>query len=408
MKTERSLGSKKRRLLIVLIASSGLILGACGFFGEDQKESKESGRRNSIRSNSERLAFEQLQAIGYVDGTYDANSDFSGVILHDAANAHPGLNFYNSRKQSRAVLMDMEGNELHSWRGDNEDQWQSAELTAEGDVIVIAKDQYLSRYDKESNLLWSVEGRFHHDLWIHDGKIFVLARVSRLVDYIHPRSLSYVDVIQIRSLQGELEREISILDMIQESAYGFLLPSLNLEKKLDATRYLDVLHTNHVEVFDGRLADSDPIYAKGNILISMRNINTIAIIDGETLKIVWIWGPTNLSFQHHPTLLENGHLLVFDNGTENSRVVEVDPLSREIVWQYAPESGFFSDTRGSNQRLANGNTLITESDTGYVFEVTPNGNVVWKFANPNIDSDQVREAIWRMTRISPDSLSFLD
>jgi hypothetical protein len=55
---------------------------------------------------------------------------------------------------------------------------------------------------------------------------------------------------------------------------------------------------------------------------------------------------------------------------------------------------------GGNQRLANGNTLITESDKGHVFEITKEGKVVWEFYNPNIKSeDKERESIYRMTRI---------
>lgn len=171
---------------------------------------------------------------------------------------------------------------------------------------------------------------------------------------------------------------------------------------------MDVLHTNHVEVFDGRLADRDPIYAEGNILISMRNINAIAILDGKSAEVLWIWGPTNVTFQHQPTLLDNGHILLFDNGTTRSRIIEIDPLPHRITWEYSPKSGFFSKTQGSNQRLPNGNTLITESNRGYVLEVTPKGETVWKFANPVVNHKKEREAIWRMTRVDPETLTFLD
>ena len=60
------------------------------------------------------------------------------------------------------------------------------------------------------------------------------------------------------------------------------------------------------------------------------------------------------------------------------------------------------------QRLPNGNTLITESDRGYVFEVSPDHDIVWRFANPDVQNDNVRIAIWRMTRYPRSELSFLD
>jgi outer membrane protein assembly factor BamB len=106
-------------------------------------------------------------------------------------------------------------------------------------------------------------------------------------------------------------------------------------------------------------------------------------------------------------MLPNGRVLLFNNGTEQSTVLEVDPRTDKIEWQYTAP-GFFSEKRGSNQRLANGNTLITESDRGRVFEVTPEGEVVWEFVNPATTDDGKREALWRMVRLDPENLAFLD
>jgi len=65
-------------------------------------------------------------------------------------------------------------------------------------------------------------------------------------------------------------------------------------------------------------------------------------------------------------------------------MIEFDPVTMAIVWEYAgtPETPFGSAIRGDQQRLANGNTLITESDTGRILEVTAEGDVVWEFRNP--------------------------
>jgi hypothetical protein len=416
-----------------LVAVLGIALGALaiGFVGLRDSETKpvacppcESPRdaqaapqppknvrvpgRQVVKTRSRNLTFEQLQALGYVDGTYDPDSHLKDVVSYDPEKTSPGVNFYSSRGQQGAQLIDMQGRVLHEWNTSHKGAWQHSELLPNGDVIAIIKEQRLTRYDKDSNLIWAVRGRFHHDLWISGDEIFVLARVARMVEYMHPQTPTLVDVIQVRSMDGELKRELSVLDAIHDSAYGFLLPAVAHQRHAKKGMQLDVLHTNHVEVFDGRLAHRDPIYAEGNILISLRNINAIAILDGQTMEVVWIWGPSNLTFQHHPTLLDNGHILLFDNGTTRSRIIEVDPLSNEIAWHYSPGAGFFSKTQGSSQRLANGNTLITESNRGYVLEVTPRGETVWKFANPVVNRKKEREAIWRMTRFDPAALTFLD
>lgn len=375
---------------------------------QPKEEPPKRAKRQLVDSRSRALELEQLQALGYVEGTYDPQSEQSGVLVHVEGRTQDGYNFYSSRNQRGAQLIRMDGKVVHEWKAGSQGRWHHAELLPTGDVIVTVKDERLSRYDASSKHLWSVEGRFHHDLWVADERIYALVRTAQIVDFVHPTVKTLVDVIQIRSMDGELLKEISVLDAIHDSPYRFLLPSISPRQKLKKGRDLDVLHTNHIEVFDGRLAERGRLYSEGNILISMRNINAVAILDGRSAEVVWIWGPTNITFQHQPTLLDNGHILLFDNGLERSRVLEIDPESNVIVWEYAPRSGFFSATRGGNQRLPNGNTLITESDRGYVFEIDTAGEIVWKFANPVVNRKKKREAIWRMTRVAPETLTFLN
>jgi hypothetical protein len=192
---------------------------------------------------------------------------------------------------------------------------------------------------------------------------------------------------------------------VQQSKFAYLLPSV-AHLKFEETE-IDLLHANHIEVFDGSQVGISPLFAEGNMLISMKSLNAIAIIDGEALEIVWLWGPTNIALQHHPRLLEGGRILLFDNGIEASRVIELDPLTGRIEWYYEDGESFFSFWGGANQRLPNGNTLVTQTDGGYSFEVTPSKDVVWKFANPEVEND-FRKNIWRMTRHIPTDLEFID
>ena len=81
-------------------------------------------------------------------------------------------------------------------------------------------------------------------------------------------------------------------------------------------------------------------------------------------------------------------------------MLEVDPLSDKIVWRYrAPNPrDFFTISKGANQRLPNGNTLITNSDQGQVFEVTPAGETIWEFWCPHKNDQGQRATIVRMKR----------
>ena len=66
------------------------------------------------------------------------------------------------------------------------------------------------------------------------------------------------------------------------------------------------------------------------------------------------------------------------------RLLEVDPKTRKITWQYPGEGGipFFSKTRGATQRLDNGNTLIVEANAGKAFEITAKGDLAWEYHTP--------------------------
>ncbi len=57
----------------------------------------------------------------------------------------------------------------------------------------------------------------------------------------------------------------------------------------------------------------------------------------------------------------------------------------EAIWSYtAPKKeDLFAFIMSGANRLPNGNTLICESVSGMIFEVTPKGETVWKYANPS-------------------------
>jgi hypothetical protein len=122
------------------------------------------------------------------------------------------------------------------------------------------------------------------------------------------------------------------------------------------------------------------MFKAGQLLVSLRHLDAIVVVDPDSGKAVWAArGPWRA--QHDPTFLENGRILLFDNlgSPRTSRVFEYDPKSQAFPWLYPGDKGnpFVCHIRGQSQRLSNGNTLIAHSDAGEVFEVTPEGEVVW-------------------------------
>ena len=83
----------------------------------------------------------------------------------------------------------------------------------------------------------------------------------------------------------------------------------------------------------------------------------------------------------------------------------------EYVWVYKgkPSNTFNSCHISGCQRLASGNTLICEGICGRIFEVTPQGDIVWNFVSPYFASDDLKgpgagqNMVFRALRYAADS-----
>jgi len=348
-----------------------------------------------------------VKSLPYAHATFDPRHEESGVVS-STDRTQAGYNFYNAWQDSNAYLTDIQGNVLHTWSRDFRDRdWHHVELLPGGDILVVLRGDGVAKLDKDSKLVWYYATPAHHGVFVSGtGEIFVITGEEALLPEVHPTLPSFCDKIAVLSPDGRLLQEFSLLDAVRNSPYRNLLPSFAQDSFPKEITTLDILHTNHIEVFDGSLDHLSKLYKRGNMLISLRHMNAIAILDGDSREIVWLWGPTNVYAQHHPRLLENGNILLFDNGTSSSRVIEVEPATGRIAWKYENGPAFFSEWGGSVQRLPNGNTLITNSGSGRAFEVTAEGKIAWEFANPKVYSNGNRANIWRLTRFQGNEPGF--
>ncbi len=402
--------------LLVLVATTALFLRGQGRFEIEPRASD-----SVLRS---------LPYLTWVPA--DESHDKRGVTIHDPERAYPGLNLYSPRESHRAFLLDMEGEVLHRWDvaiGKN-DTWQLVEPLVDGDLLVINANQRMMRIDRDSRVRWQLERRVHHDVTVAaSGEMFVVAREERQIAR-SGRVMPILDDIVLRlSSDGEVIDQLSIFDLFREQVadYQWILLEqwlqsdggiAEMKESMEQTGVrlkngspADLFHTNSIEIMAREIAG---ISRAGALLISIRELSLVAIIDFDQRRVEWAWGPGLIRRQHHPSLLDNGNILIYDNlggDAGLSRIVEVDPATQEIVWQYNgdPPESFFSALRGGSERLANGNTLITESDRGRVFEITPEGEVVWEFYNPVMRSGgKERSSIYRMTRLEPSAAAWLE
>lgn len=365
-----------------------------------------------------------------------ARSEQRGVTINDSERVYPGYTLYTSTDNySSALLIAMDGSLLHEWRKPYSEVWtpesaiekpQPNELVTMREARVYPNGDLLAQYiaagdspygygivklDSESNVIWKYLEHAHHDIDIGaDGRIAALTHEYRSepvegLEFLEPPYIE--DYAVILSPDGEELKKIPLLPVVASSKYDDLLVR---GTAYHATR--DALHTNGIEFITAETAQNFPYGEPGDLLISFRNISSIAVLNPDTEEVVWATRGPWIE-QHDPDLLPNGDIMLFDNygnfEEENlSRVLQFDPETMEITWSYhgSEEHPLSSDIRSSAQRLPNGNTLITESNGGRMLEVTREGDIVWEYFNPvrGGNSAQYIPVISSGTRIDPASL----
>lgn len=368
-------------------------------------------------STEQRAEIERLRSIGYLSGSEPIPLQ-SGVTVYEKGRVFDGLNFYTTGDVPGAVLMDMEGRVLHKWAHGYIDAWiaspdrpelrpspkgsgfwRRAYLFDDGEVLAVFDGLAILKVDRDSKLIWVAFGGYHHDLDVmDDGRIYVLTREAHIVPSYNPDEPILEDFVVVLDQDGNEIERVSLLDALANSDFA---PLLNAAKPSG-----DIFHTNTVEVLDGRLANRIPAFRAGNVLVTVRELDLIAVVDMGRARVVWAL-TGGWKAPHQATVLENGDMMIFDNrGNEgSSRVIEFDPLSFETAWLFQgdPPSDFRSRECGAAHRLPNGNTLIVESDRGKVFEVTPDGEIVWKYINPAQTGEELQyiASLFDVVRLPP-------
>ena len=318
------------------------------------------------------------------------------LTFYDSGKAYNGYTLFGTNGSKDIWLIDMQGQIVHRWQRPNF-PGTHAKLLPNGNLLVGVRipngpmvDLHgaggeLLELDWDSNVVWKYE-----DLYINSHDWVRMKNGNTLIAHWIP----ILDDIAVKvkgGIPGSERDGIIWDDCLQE-----ITPDGKVEWEWIAYEHLDLDKDIMCPVcprITWSYVNSLVTLPDGNILTSLRQINTIAIIDRDTGEFKWRWGTGELGHQHNPTLLNNGDILVFDNGTHRqsfdadmvySRVLEVNPKTNKIEWEYRDENElrFYSPICSSAQRLPNGNILICEATKGRIFEVTPKKEIAWEFFNP--------------------------
>ena len=279
-------------------------------------------------------------------------------------------------------------------------------LTKDGPPVRQAKGGHILELDWDGNIVWEyVDHGQHHDFRrLSNGNTM----------YLGWKEIAAKEASRVRGGISGMEKDGKIYqDYIREispsgkTVWEWSTSELEIENYplADGVTRHEFAHANTcVEL------------PNNQILLNFRNLDLIAILDKEKRHFVWekrdiLWGRP-----HDPHLLENGDILLFANGSQDiiaparSNIIQFNKETGVETWRYeAPIAWtFYTSHMGGVERLPNGNTLITESVNGRVFEVTHGSELVWDYINPNFDSPipsskELGNSIFRAFRYSADS-----
>lgn len=416
MRRTRTLSGRSGRHVLALVGVLALLFGCA----PDRADPKGPDRPDRQEPELSEAQVQRLEALGYLSFAPKADPETaSGVIVRKEGCSCSGYFLLTYPARGRAELIDARGRKMQEWFGRRQ-VWERATFTPEGDLLVVAREKVgdqpgqrrrvLVRLAFDGERLWKRYLPVHHYAEeLPDGRIAVLTSRSRSIPAIFEDLTAIDNGLAVLSPDGKaIEAEHSFYDMLAKRPD---LIELRTYRGGGPNLRRDFLHANFFQWMPGgELAKRDRLYAAGNVLVTLRRQDAIAVFDLARSEVIWAWGQGEVVGLHEATVLENGHILLFDNrgrtykpedGEGWSRVVEVDPLARKIVWEYRadPPEDFYSHSRGTAARLDGGNTLICSSNQGRVFEVTPGGEIVWEYRTPHRD-DKGHRAVLRAQRYS--------
>ncbi|WP_036478414.1 arylsulfotransferase family protein [Myxosarcina sp. GI1] len=331
---------------------------------------------------------------------------------------YPGLTLVSkiAADSNLAVdIIDLEGNVVHQWDINWFEMWPNPQhipkkdipkakpganihgivVMENGDIIFNFEYKGLIRVAPNGDIVWRLPYSTHHsihrddngNLWI-SGKKFHTEKDPRLPHLFPPY---YEETILEVTPEGKIVREYSVADILRKNGYTGLLYLGSLGNESTAIKGpggRDILHLNDVEPFSAKTME-EGFFKQGDVMVSLRNINTVFVFNAETEEIKFI-SSGQFVRQHDPDFVDGNTFSVFDNNNNNaskakrqSEIVLVSATDKTVKTYFKGtlERPFFTNVMGKNQWLPNGNLLITESMPGRGFEIDRQGNIVWEYYN---------------------------
>ncbi len=332
-----------------------------------------------------------------------------GLTFHRPQLSEKGYTLVTPMGSSSCYLLDMDGRFVHHWDLDDI-RPICARLLENGKLLVVALERkYLPPIPVDQ---FKPQPPFEQHIRRLGANCSVIREVDwdGTVTWEHKETAVHHDVVRLPNGNTVFPVWVEMPPEVDKAVRGgYVRPKEKLPPllgddivEIDA-KGKEVWRAKTWQLFDPRKDPICPIDRRwewthinaldvngdGDVLFSCRQNSRVAVVNRKSGEMTWKYGFPDTAHQHHATWLPNGNVQIFDNGMHGlglaaSRVIEVDPKTNEIVWQYegSPQQQFFSGHISGATRLAGGNTLVCEGTSGRLFEVTRRGEIAWEWWNP--------------------------
>ena len=204
----------------------------------------------------------------------------------------------------------------------------------------------ITKKDICGKTIWTLEGNFHHLMSLNDEYIWALKK-KKSGEYDIAE-----EFVKINKITGNILHSFNVRDIIiANQPYDYF--SIK-QRDLSSMWEYEPFHFNDIDVLTNEFSDYFKSFNQGDLMISSRSLNSIYILDPNTLKVKKIlFGLTRR--QHDPDW-NKGYITIYDNQTEwkndkryvNSRIVKLFGALEQNLETLKFDVDFVSDARGNH------------------------------------------------------------
>jgi len=339
------------------------------------------------------LSPENLLVIPAQDAPRERITTYGASQLQEGYYAFLGWD--NQAKHYTVWIHNHKGEKLHTWKIDytsldpdgplnGSDMPHGLHILPDGSLILTFEmGDVMARIDGCGKPVWVKNGIFHHSLEKDDdGNLWTW----------RGKGSSYGDhqyIVKFDPENGSTLKEIDLMeDIIRPLGEGASIFNVRPDYKTrdidkDPPENEDIFHPNDVDVLLSDIEDAFPDFVAGDLLLSFRKINLVAVVDQDTKRLKW-WSHGPWRFQHDPDYTSEGKISVYNNNTHRGRseIIKIDPKTREVTNELLNgDINFYNGWMGKHQYLPNGTLLLVSSGEGRALVLSKNGTKLFEFNN---------------------------